>query len=248
MQRLRDQDSFSEPGFERLADLVRNEAPLASLAERPPRIALDAPKIAPAKSRILRVAGAGLLVVGGAILWFGLRSHHSESPSTESQVNAPPSGLTQPIGSLPVFEHSANEATSATSPQVAAASSNVANSEAKGARSIHSKAKKSTAPTTGATRTPLDSEGASSASYEATMVAEAAKTLRYLHNPGRALVLLDAYLENYPNGILVEEAMALGIEAAVQRDAHEAAKWGALYLSRFPNGRFAENAKKAVAP
>jgi hypothetical protein len=74
--------------------------------------------------------------------------------------------------------------------------------------------------------------------------------LRRDHDPERAAALFDAYLERHPSGELVEEALALAIEAAVQRNDGRAASLAARYLECFPTGRFrgaAERAQKRQA-
>jgi hypothetical protein len=65
------------------------------------------------------------------------------------------------------------------------------------------------------------------------------------HDPNGALKLLTRYVQLYPNGDLLEESLALTIEAkSLQGDA-DAGKLGAEYLRRFPSGRFTEAARAA---
>jgi len=84
------------------------------------------------------------------------------------------------------------------------------------------------------------------------IVAAAVRALRRDHDAARASALLDAYVRRWPNGALVEEAMALAIEAA-QAGAPDAADGDARaralasrYLQRFPSGRFTETARRAL--
>ena len=75
----------------------------------------------------------------------------------------------------------------------------------------------------------------------------AVTALRREHNPVRAGTLLDGYLKRFPKGALVEEALAVGIEAAVARQDTVAANALAhRYLGRYPNGRFTGLADKAL--
>src|SRR5262249_27203642 len=85
----------------------------------------------------------------------------------------------------------------------------------------------------------------------AAMLYAAGRALRRQHDPVRAGALIDRYLARFPDGALVEEALALGIEAATARDDVRAADYGARYLERFPSGRFraaAERARARFAP
>ena len=77
------------------------------------------------------------------------------------------------------------------------------------------------------------------------MVLAAVKALRRDRDPGRAQVLLEDYLRLHPGGALVEEALALSIEAAAARGDEAAATLAAEYLRRFPAGRFREVARRA---
>jgi hypothetical protein len=81
---------------------------------------------------------------------------------------------------------------------------------------------------------------------EAALVLAAVRALRREHNPARAGDLLDEYLRRFPQGVLAEEALAVGIEAAVARlDARAARLLAEQYLGRYPAGRFVGLARKA---
>jgi hypothetical protein len=80
---------------------------------------------------------------------------------------------------------------------------------------------------------------------EAVLVMAALRALRREHNPAQAGALLQAYLARFPKGVLTEEALALGIEAAVARqDGRVATVLSNQYLGRFPAGHFAGLARK----
>jgi hypothetical protein len=83
---------------------------------------------------------------------------------------------------------------------------------------------------------------------EAALVMAALRSLRRENNPARAGTLAQNYLTRFPEGVLTEEALAIGIEAAVAR--HDAAVATALakqYLGRYPTGRFAGLARKTAS-
>jgi hypothetical protein len=78
-------------------------------------------------------------------------------------------------------------------------------------------------------------------------VSDAVTALRRDHDPARAAMLLDYYLKHYPNGALVEEALALAIEAAATRDRPAAATLAIRYLADHPKGRYRAAAEAANA-
>jgi outer membrane protein assembly factor BamD (BamD/ComL family) len=85
------------------------------------------------------------------------------------------------------------------------------------------------------------------ASEDTAPVLEAMRALRVEQNPARARVLLARYLDRYPRGTLVEEALAMSIEAAIARGDADAAALGARYLKLYPAGPFRALARQAVA-
>jgi hypothetical protein len=62
----------------------------------------------------------------------------------------------------------------------------------------------------------------------------------------RVSQLVDAYRARQPRGALQEEALILSIESAVSRHAPNAAVLAREYLTRFPHGRFAAQARRAL--
>ena len=82
---------------------------------------------------------------------------------------------------------------------------------------------------------------------EPTLVATAMRALRRDHDPVAAGRLLDDYLRRWPNGALIEEALALALEAANARGDARARTFATTYLQRFPAGRFGEAARRTLA-
>jgi hypothetical protein len=81
---------------------------------------------------------------------------------------------------------------------------------------------------------------------EPTLVATAMRALRRDHDPVGAGRLLDDYLRRWPNGALIEEALALALEAANARGDARARAFATTYLQRFPSGRFGEAARRTL--
>jgi hypothetical protein len=63
----------------------------------------------------------------------------------------------------------------------------------------------------------------------------------------RVSELVDEYRAKHPNGSLQEEALILSIESAVSRQSPSASTLAREYLSRFPSGRFAAQAKRVAS-
>jgi len=82
---------------------------------------------------------------------------------------------------------------------------------------------------------------------DAATIMEAMRALRVERNPARARQLLGRYLEQYPNGALAEEALALSLEAAVARGDGDAAALAARYLKLYPSGPFQALARQTIA-
>jgi hypothetical protein len=82
---------------------------------------------------------------------------------------------------------------------------------------------------------------------EAALVLAGLRALRRQHDPSQAGVLLTRYLNHFPQGTLVQEALAIAIEAGLARGERQtAAQLAAQYLDRFPAGRFVRLARKAA--
>ena len=84
-------------------------------------------------------------------------------------------------------------------------------------------------------------------SEDPSQVVDAIQALRNDRDPVRASRLLAGYLTRYPHGALVEEAIALSIEAAAANHSPAAASFAERYLRQYPNGRFRQTAEQALA-
>jgi hypothetical protein len=59
--------------------------------------------------------------------------------------------------------------------------------------------------------------------------------------------LLTDYLRSEPTGVLVEDALALSVEAAAARsDGEQTVAFGRQYLARFPSGRYSRFVRQAM--
>jgi len=92
----------------------------------------------------------------------------------------------------------------------------------------------------------LPSPAAKASPPEAELVLDATLALRRAHDPRRSLNLLKQYLTRYPRGTLIEESMALAMEAMAALDDASAARVAADYVQRYPAGRFGGLARTAI--
>ena len=81
----------------------------------------------------------------------------------------------------------------------------------------------------------------------AELLIEAMRAIRHGGDGVRGAARLDEYLERYPNGRLVEEALAIGIEADAAQAHGGRQTYATEYLRRFPSGRFTDLANSAIA-
>jgi len=80
------------------------------------------------------------------------------------------------------------------------------------------------------------------------LVHEALQALRHQHDPARAARLLQSYATLAPQGPLAEEALSLRIEALQALGDARARALATQYLHRYPAGRYAAVARRALAP
>jgi hypothetical protein len=79
------------------------------------------------------------------------------------------------------------------------------------------------------------------------LLVEATRALRVDRDPKLARELANRYLERHPHGELEEEALAIAIEAAVDRGDPDALALSARYLAQFPRGSFRTLAERTLA-
>lgn len=96
----------------------------------------------------------------------------------------------------------------------------------------------------GAAAAPTSSNGAAS---EAEVVQQGLEALRKHNDPERAAIYLEQYIAKHPNGTLTEEALALSVEAASASEDPRAKDLAVAYLTRYPQGRFRQAARHALA-
>jgi hypothetical protein len=98
-----------------------------------------------------------------------------------------------------------------------------------------------------ATPTPMGHSSLDSPPREGfSPLVDATRALRVDHNPARAAVLSEQYLQAHPDGALVEEALTLGMEACEQRGDLQARLYANRYLQAFPKGRYAHVAHRIL--
>jgi hypothetical protein len=77
---------------------------------------------------------------------------------------------------------------------------------------------------------------------------DAVRALRRDRDPARALALAEFAMDRYPHGAQVEEAMALGMEAAkAAGDGAAARRLAERYLATFRMGHFADRAQQIIS-
>lgn len=156
------------------------------------------------------------------------------APATTRVPEEPPSKSTppKPPRSRPAATRIVAHAEPAPAPARASAGKPVASSE-EILRLLQPSSRASSAP---ATASPPEAE----------LVLDATLALRRAHEPSRSLDLLKQYLTRYPHGALIEESMALAMEAMAALDDASAARVAADYLQRYPAGRFGGLARTAL--
>lgn len=93
---------------------------------------------------------------------------------------------------------------------------------------------------------PAAKQRATEGEASAALMVEAMRARR-AGNFARARELASEYRLKYPNSALNEEALALSIEAAVALGEGDVYRLAALYLQRYPQGRFRGQAQRALA-
>ncbi len=269
--RLKDEAASSDPALARLSELCRKTAPtrvdvsarvrvLASLEE--------APTGRPSRLFKFATVAASLIIVSTAFAMLGplrekvfsrVSSEKARPPTVHvpSVQNAAPTAVAAPLPlesppeapvSIPrpikrsAIVHSLNPSRidaphdlppATTAPLVEAPA---------------------TAPSTSLAIAPADSPTvtkeapvlAAPSAEETRLVHEAARALRVDNSPRRAAQLLNEYLARFPDGAILEEALALSIESSAVMNDPRAGTFAHRYLARFPSGRFAAMAREAI--
>lgn len=102
-------------------------------------------------------------------------------------------------------------------------------------------------PGSPASRSPASPSSQRHAASEARIVQQGLEALRKHDDPKQAAVYLERYRKEHPTGTLAEEALALSVEAASVSGDTRAKELAIEYLSRYPQGRFKEAARHALA-
>ena len=231
--RLRQRQSFSDPGMERLAELVRAVPKAASPSLAQAHRVRESLRSRRRRPRSLARRLAWLLVMSGGLAFASSWTvrHWSRPPDTRAaswRGHRPASPATLPPP--PVVTPLLHAAATPPPARLPAALPTVA------ATARH------TPPSPGAPLVAPALEAAGAPLLSASLTA-----LRRHDDPLLADRLAAEYLSAHPDGNLIEESFALRIEAARARGAtREAGEVAAAYLSRFPEGRFAAVARKAL--
>jgi hypothetical protein len=85
------------------------------------------------------------------------------------------------------------------------------------------------------------------AAYDSELVHRAVRALRRDRDPALAARLLEQNRAKNPAGPLAEEALSLQIEAAMALRSPRAPEYAREYLNRYPAGRYAAVARRALA-
>jgi hypothetical protein len=264
-QRLFEVGEFRDPDEAEAARLLRSLPPAAVSEAVEKRVYARICAWRPRGPRLLRVAVAvTALLVSTTILsatlahrWFA-RSDQKSSGSTAlgipaAQLKHPAARREQGPAVSPAPAESIPTSPSAVD-KAAVASASATPVSIRRDRSSDSLTGKRQAMASGDLRgsveesPPLQVAPAPPPPEEAALVLAALRSLRREHNPVQAGALLQTYLTRFPQGVLTEEALAIGIEAAVARhDAPSARALANQYLGRYPAGRFTALARKTAS-
>ena len=210
MKRLVDEQFNPDSPEHFLAELVRATPPTLGLEAGPPP-AFARRRIERAGMRLGRTVTIALVTSGVALAAVGV-GRLASIGARPSRISAAPPGA---LAALP--EAVSPEAASAQAPLRAPVEQDPVSSRVNHAS---------------AAGRPAEGE-------DPQLVLEAIRSLRHSGDPSRAGHLLADYLRQHPHGVLVEDAIALSIEAALARhDARAAAALSHRYLRQFPHGRY----------
>lgn len=178
---------------------------------------------------LLLAAGASAAIGGTWIIEHRLRSETTVPSATETPAN-PQNARQTAVASRSLKAQEVSQAEPAVVPQASATAESLA--------STHLATND---------KQPGPSRTQAKSSEQVKLVFDSMRALRRDAQPERAGKLLDEYLRRYPRGALAEEALALSIEAAIQRGDPRAKDLANRYLARYPSGQFQKAAERARA-
>lgn len=225
MKRLVDEQFNPDSPEHFLAELVRATPPTLGLEAGPPP-AFARRRIERAGMRLGRTVTIALVTSGVALAAVGVGRLASIGARPSRISAAPPGAIAAQASSVaPAPRASVEALPEAVSPEAASA-------QAPLRAPVEQDPVSSRVNHASAAGRPAEGE-------DPQLVLEAIRSLRHSGDPSRAGHLLADYLRQHPHGVLVEDAIALSIEAALARhDARAAAELSHRYLRQFPHGRY----------
>lgn len=247
MDRLRDHLGDGDPDLAfaaRLADAARCDLPTDAALDR-----LGGPDAArsrrAARPRLLQPAAALATLLGVASLALAAAYYGRHRATEPPAAPAPESSSTAASapGPVPVVPTPPAEPTSAAAPSSPGTGPGAPSGAPSGTAA-------SPPPTTSPAAVPRtrsrDAASVLRRDADIPVLVDALRALRRDHDPDRASLFFTYYLDRYPNGRFVEEALALSIEAADQLDAARAASLARRYLREYPKGAYRAAAERAL--
>ncbi len=248
MEPLRKQKNSGDPNVAWAAELMGSFPPLDGTSATKLQNQVQAKLATSARPFYARpgaLFGAGLAALTLVAVGAGLSVGHRRAASA---VVAPPASAAPPSqdraserGAGDVVPPTANMSPPTTSVALPTANSTAPPTAKTSGKLTHSVVRGRSADEADVART---ADAPSSEEFAALVAA--VKALRSDHDPGRAGVLSAEYLQRYPHGALAEEALELAMESAQARHDPQTATFAKRYLTRFPEGRYREMARRLL--